>query len=204
MASKGLGPLPRRRGSALAYGCGRGGHGVLPLPRAAAVSTRSRVLTLAVAARREVDREEGGARGEHGGDHLPEAGGAGGRVRARRARGERRGARARRRLAAAAAVHACLQRLRPARRVAVEVDDARSAALGRGLAPPHGAVQRQRTLILQLEVVAHEGHAGQVELRRAELLDAVLGARWSNDRFHQLVVSAARACVLGGSLAACS
>ena len=44
MASKGLGPLPRRRGSALAHGCGRGGRVVLPLPRAAAVSTGLRVL----------------------------------------------------------------------------------------------------------------------------------------------------------------
>ena len=47
MASKGLGPLPRRRGSALALGCGRGGRVVLPLPRAAAVSTGLRVLELA-------------------------------------------------------------------------------------------------------------------------------------------------------------
>ena len=39
VASKGLGPLPRRRGSALALSCGRGGRGTLPLPRAAAVST---------------------------------------------------------------------------------------------------------------------------------------------------------------------
>ena len=39
MASKRLGPLPRRRGSALAHGCGRGGRVVLPLARAAAVST---------------------------------------------------------------------------------------------------------------------------------------------------------------------
>jgi len=45
-------------------------------------------------------------------------------------------------------------------------------------------VQRQRSAVLQLEVVALEGDAGQVELRRPELLDAVLGARWSNDRFH--------------------
>ena len=44
VASKGLGPLPRRRGSALAHGCGRGGRVVLPLPRAAAVSTGLRVL----------------------------------------------------------------------------------------------------------------------------------------------------------------
>ena len=39
VASKRLGPLPRRRGSALAHGCGRGGRVVLPLARAAAVST---------------------------------------------------------------------------------------------------------------------------------------------------------------------
>ena len=43
MASKGLGPLPWRRGGALAPGCGRGGRVVLPLPRAAAVSTGLRV-----------------------------------------------------------------------------------------------------------------------------------------------------------------
>ena len=43
VASKGLGPLPRRRGSALAHGCGRGGSGALPLARAAAVSTGARV-----------------------------------------------------------------------------------------------------------------------------------------------------------------
>ena len=43
MASKELGPLPRRRGSALAHGCGRSGRVVLPLPRAAAVSTGLRV-----------------------------------------------------------------------------------------------------------------------------------------------------------------
>ena len=43
MASKGLGPLPRGRGSALAHGCGRGGRVVLPLPRAAAISTGLRV-----------------------------------------------------------------------------------------------------------------------------------------------------------------
>ena len=39
VASKGLPPLRRRRGSALAYGCGMGGRVVLPLARAAAVST---------------------------------------------------------------------------------------------------------------------------------------------------------------------
>ena len=38
-ASKGLRPLHRMRGSALARGCGRGGRVVLPLARAAAVST---------------------------------------------------------------------------------------------------------------------------------------------------------------------
>ena len=44
VASKGLGPLPRRRGSALAQGCDRSGRVVLPLARAAAVSTGLRVL----------------------------------------------------------------------------------------------------------------------------------------------------------------
>ena len=39
VASKRLGPLTRRRGSALALGCGRGGRVALPLARAAAVST---------------------------------------------------------------------------------------------------------------------------------------------------------------------
>jgi hypothetical protein len=43
VASKGLGPLPRTRGSTLAHGCGREGSGALPLPRAAAVSTGLRV-----------------------------------------------------------------------------------------------------------------------------------------------------------------
>ena len=43
VASKGLWPLPRRRGSALAHGCGGRGRVVLPLPRAAAVSTRLRL-----------------------------------------------------------------------------------------------------------------------------------------------------------------
>ena len=42
----GLGPLLRRRGSALAHGCGRGGRVVLPLPTQAAVSTGLRVLPL--------------------------------------------------------------------------------------------------------------------------------------------------------------
>ena len=48
MASKGLGPLPRRRGGALALGCGRGGRVVLPLARAAAVSTGLRVRQVRV------------------------------------------------------------------------------------------------------------------------------------------------------------
>ena len=43
VASKRLGPLPRRRGSALARGCGRGGRVALPLWRAADVSTGLRV-----------------------------------------------------------------------------------------------------------------------------------------------------------------
>ena len=43
VASKGLGPLPRRRESALALGCGAGGRVALPLARAAAVSTGLRV-----------------------------------------------------------------------------------------------------------------------------------------------------------------
>ena len=43
VASKGLGPLPRRRGFALAQGCGRGDRVVLLLPRAAALSTGLRV-----------------------------------------------------------------------------------------------------------------------------------------------------------------
>ena len=40
---KKVGPLPRRRGSALARGCGRGGRVVLPLARAAVISTGWRV-----------------------------------------------------------------------------------------------------------------------------------------------------------------
>ena len=43
MASKGLGPLPRRRGSALTHGCDRSGRVVLPLARAAAMSTGLRI-----------------------------------------------------------------------------------------------------------------------------------------------------------------
>ena len=39
VASKGLGTLPRRRGNALAHGCGRSGRAVLRLPRAAVIST---------------------------------------------------------------------------------------------------------------------------------------------------------------------
>ena len=54
MASKGLGPLRRRRGSALTHGCDRGGRVVLPLARAAAVSTRWSV-PLAHAHREGVD-----------------------------------------------------------------------------------------------------------------------------------------------------
>ena len=38
-----VGPLSRRRGSALAHGCARDGRVVLPLARAAAVSTGLRV-----------------------------------------------------------------------------------------------------------------------------------------------------------------
>ena len=44
VASKGLGALPRIRRGALGRGCGRGGRVVLQSPRAAAVSTRLRVL----------------------------------------------------------------------------------------------------------------------------------------------------------------
>ena len=43
VASTGPGPLPRKRGSALAQGCDRGGRVVLPLARAAAVSTGLRI-----------------------------------------------------------------------------------------------------------------------------------------------------------------
>ena len=43
VASKGLRPLTRRRGSALAQGCDSSGRVVLPLARAAAVSTGLRV-----------------------------------------------------------------------------------------------------------------------------------------------------------------
>jgi len=39
VASKGLRPLPRRRGRALAHGCDRSGRVALPLARVAAVST---------------------------------------------------------------------------------------------------------------------------------------------------------------------
>ena len=53
MASKGL---PRRRGrrSALALDCGRDGRRALPLPRAAAVSTRVRVRSRSVKPSAEV------------------------------------------------------------------------------------------------------------------------------------------------------
>ena len=67
VASKGLGALPRTRGSTLAHGCGREGSGALPLPRAAAVSTGLRVLAAeegAVRGRGEVHEEELVARTE--------------------------------------------------------------------------------------------------------------------------------------------
>ena len=69
VASKGLGPLPRRRASALAHGCGRGGRVVLPLARAAAMSTGLRVPLLAghpvVLQRRVLHlRLDGGGQGE--------------------------------------------------------------------------------------------------------------------------------------------
>ena len=41
-----MGPVHRRRGGALAHGRGRSGRGALPLPRAAVISTRLRVLGL--------------------------------------------------------------------------------------------------------------------------------------------------------------
>ena len=57
VAAKGLGPLLRRRGSALAHGCGMSGSGALPLPRAAAaVSTGSSVLGVVV--QQALPREE--------------------------------------------------------------------------------------------------------------------------------------------------
>ena len=56
VATKGLGPLPRRRGSAVARGCNKGGRAVLPLARAAAVSTRLRVQAELVA-RLQVERD---------------------------------------------------------------------------------------------------------------------------------------------------
>ena len=45
VASKGLRPLPRR-GSALAHGCSRSGRVVLPLARAAVISTGLRIQLL--------------------------------------------------------------------------------------------------------------------------------------------------------------
>ena len=39
VASKELAPLPSTMGGALAHGCGREGSAVLPLPRAAVIST---------------------------------------------------------------------------------------------------------------------------------------------------------------------
>ena len=52
MASKGVGPLPGMRGSTLAHGCDRDGRVVLPLARAAAVSTGLRVPLAQLRARR--------------------------------------------------------------------------------------------------------------------------------------------------------
>ena len=43
VAKKGLGPLPGKRGSTLGHGSDKGGRVVLPLARAAAVSSRLRV-----------------------------------------------------------------------------------------------------------------------------------------------------------------
>ena len=57
MASKRLAALPRRRGSALAHGCGRQGSGALPLPRAAAISAGSRVQVGRVQQRLELCRQ---------------------------------------------------------------------------------------------------------------------------------------------------
>ena len=60
MASKGVGPLPRMRGSALAHGCDRDGRAVLPLPRAAAVSAGLRVRQpVGVEAARRPTEDEG-------------------------------------------------------------------------------------------------------------------------------------------------
>ena len=69
VALKKVGPLPRRRGSAVAHGCGRGGRVVLTLARAAAVSTGLRVPLLAghpvVLQRRVLHlRLDGGGQGE--------------------------------------------------------------------------------------------------------------------------------------------
>ena len=74
VASKGLRPLPRTRGSALAHGCGRGGRAVLPLPRAAAVSAGLRVrddaahalLLLGVVVDVDRDGQVVGRQGERG------------------------------------------------------------------------------------------------------------------------------------------
>ena len=68
VASKRLGPLPRRRGDALAHGCGRSGRGALPLPRAAVISTRVRVQALrraAAPASGKQRQHDGGRRGTH-------------------------------------------------------------------------------------------------------------------------------------------
>ena len=74
MASNWLGPLPRRRGSALCHDCDTGGRGVLPLPRAAAVSTGLRVPPVAAETHTGMAN---GASGEGGGSGG-EAGGNGG------------------------------------------------------------------------------------------------------------------------------
>ena len=57
-ASKGMGPLARRRRSALAHGCGREGSGALPLARAAVISTGYMVQRDAVDQLVQPDLEE--------------------------------------------------------------------------------------------------------------------------------------------------
>ena len=72
VASNWLGPLPRRRGSALCHDCDTGGRGVLPLPRAAAVSTGLRVPPVAAETHAGMANgasgEGGGSGGEGGGN----------------------------------------------------------------------------------------------------------------------------------------
>jgi len=65
VASKGLGTPPRRRGSALALGCGRGGRAVLPLVRAAAVSTGLRVRVAHEDVRARAERQRDVSRAAH-------------------------------------------------------------------------------------------------------------------------------------------